>query len=50
MNVAQLILIAIAAVFALIWATTQYARLIRDDGYGHRPTPPTHYDQSVLGR
>lgn len=50
MNTAILILIAIAAVFAVAWSTVRYAHLIRSDGYGHRPTPPTHYDQSILGR
>ncbi len=50
MNATLLILIAIAAVFAVTWATIRYAGLIRSDGYGHRPSPPTHYDQSILGR
>lgn len=50
MNPAILIVIAVVAVLAVTWATVRYARLISNDGYGHRPTPPTHHDQSILGR
>lgn len=50
MNLIVLILLAIVATYAVAWSTVRYARLVSGDGYGHRPTPRTHYDQSALGR
>ena len=50
MNTLVLILIAIAALAAVTWTTARYARLISYDGYGHRPAPRSHLDQSILLR
>lgn len=45
MNTMMLILLALAATAAVVWTTQRFARLIADDGYGHRPAPRSHYDE-----
>ncbi|UYM05300.1 hypothetical protein [Solicola gregarius] len=50
MNTVILIVLAIAAVYAIAWTTRRFAQLISGDGYGHRPAPRSTFDQSVLRR
>lgn len=50
MNVLILILIALVAAPAIVWTTRRFARLVATDGYGHRPAPRSHHDQTVASR
>lgn len=45
MNLLLLILMTLAAATAVAWTTRRFARLIADDGYGHRPAPRSHHDE-----
>ncbi|HLR85984.1 MAG TPA: hypothetical protein VK059_13595 [Nocardioidaceae bacterium] len=50
MNIAFLFLIAVASTVAIAAMVIGYVRFVRNDGYGHRPTPSSHRGQTVLGR
>lgn len=36
-------------VLLTLLAVARLGRLIRDDGYGHRPPPPSHHEWAEVG-